>query len=486
MKPLVLLIRDGWGFRKPRKLNAIKQGKTTYTDHLMETYPNILIKASGEAVGLPKGFQGNSEVGHLTMGIGRIPVQPMVRIDNAIRDKSFFKNKAFLKAIANCKKHNSSMHIIGLLQTEGVHARSSHLMALLEMFKDLDIKLHIITDGRDAPPKAGAAKLAKLKDYNISTISGRYYAMDRDKRWQRTKKAYDAIVEGKGPAIEPLKNLYKRGETDEFLIPRVAQGYKGFQKNDSVIFYNFRTDRTRQLTQAIVEPKFKDFKRKKKDVFFVAMTQYYEPMNAVVAFEHEKFSNILGEVLSKHKKKQLRISETEKYAHVTFFFNAENEVPFKGEDRILIHSPKVATYDLQPEMSAYKITASVVKELGKHDVVIMNIVNGDMVGHTGIWKACTKAAKVVDECVEKIVKKTLELDGTLLILADHGNLEDQTHKWRTSHTTNPVQFLVVSNKKYNLRNTGGLSDVAPTMLHLLGIKQPKEMTGKSLVKGKLY
>jgi len=488
MKPVVILIRDGWGYRKDKKLNAIAQGNAKHTKQLMKRYPNIRIHASGEAVGLPKGFQGNSEVGHLTIGSGRIPVQPMVRIDRSINSGRFFRNKAFLSAIKNCKKHGSRLHLMGLLQTEGVHSKKNHLYALLKLCKKKSVKplLHIFTDGRDAPPKIASKKISELtkkwKGFaEIASISGRYYAMDRDKRWNRTKKAYQAIVLGKAKKIVKLPALYKAGETDEFLIPRIKPGYSGVKRNDSMIFFNFRTDRTRQLTQAIVEKKFKGFKRTMLKVFFVAMTDYYKPMNAQVAFKHEKFKNILGAVLSKHKIKQLRISETEKYAHVTFFFNAENEKPFKLEDRILIKSPRVPTYDLKPEMSAYKITNRVLKEMAKYDVVVMNIVNGDMVGHTGDFKACKTAVKVVDECVFKIVNKVLELDGTLLCFADHGNVEDQTPLWRTSHTNNPVPFMVVSNNKLRLRKSGGLSDIAPTVLKLLRIKKPREMTGRSLI-----
>jgi 2,3-bisphosphoglycerate-independent phosphoglycerate mutase len=456
---------------------------------LMRTYPNTLLAASGEAVGLPEGYQGNSEVGHLTMGIGRIPYQPMVRIDHSIQSREFFKNKAFQKAVKNCKKHKSRMHLIGLLQTEGVHAKSEHLYALIDMCRKQgidDLVVHVITDGRDAPPTAGALKVEKLAEKlgrkgKIATISGRYYAMDRDKRWDRTEKAYKAIIEGEAPLLMPIKECYKKGETDEFLIPRKAEWYLGAKENDSIIFYNFRTDRTRQLTKAVVEEKFDGFFRKRKKVCFVGMTEYYRPMNALVAFEHEHFDKILGEVLSKHNKRQLRISETEKYAHVTFFFNAENEVPFKGEDRILVPSPKVATYDKKPEMSAFEITEKAIQAMDKYDLVIMNIVNGDMVGHTGVKKACLKAVNVVDQCVEKIIGKVLMLDGTAIVLADHGNIEDQTRKWRTSHTLNPVPLIVVSKHKYQLRKEGGLSDVAPTILSLLSIKQPKEMTGKSLL-----
>jgi len=484
MKPVVILIRDGWGYRKSKKDNAIAKAKTPFTDELMKKYPNTLIKTSGKAVGLPNGYQGNSEVGHITIGSGRIIKESMVQINEAL--KNFNTNYAFKEAILNAKTNNSTLHLIGLLQTEGVHAHSKHLYALIELCKKnkINFVVHVITDGRDAPPTAAEKKIKTLQRKigdKIATISGRYFAMDRDKRWKRTHKAYRCIVDGKADEITPLKKLYRKKETDEFLIPRRAKWYEGMNDNDSVIFYNFRTDRTRQLTQAIVEKKFSGFGRKRKKLVFVAMTEFYKPMKAIVAFEQKRIENILGQVLSDNKKKQLRISETEKYPHVTFFFNAENEVPYKGEKRILVNSPKVATYDLKPEMSAKQITSKVITEMHKFDVVVMNIVNGDMVGHTGVVKACLKAVEVVDECVKKIVNRVLKLDGTALVFADHGNVEDQTPKWRTSHTTNPVPFIVVSNKEYKIRKSGGLQDIAPTVLKLLDISQPVEMTGRSMI-----
>ncbi|MBW2981253.1 2,3-bisphosphoglycerate-independent phosphoglycerate mutase [Candidatus Woesearchaeota archaeon] len=499
-KPIILIIRDGWGYRASRKQNAIAQGKTPNTDRLMRQYPNILIEASGEAVGLPKGYQGNSEVGHLTIGSGRIIFQSLERINKSIRDKDFFKNKTFLRAIKNCKKNKSKLHLIGLLQVEGVHAHIDHLFALLDLCKKekfKDIYVHVITDGRDSPVTASIPKIKRLQNKlkkigfgKIVTLSGRYYAMDRDKRWNRTKKAYDCIVKGKADEfnniIRQVKECHKKNETDEFIIPRKLKDYEGIKKKDSIIFYNFRTDRPRQLTQAIVEKKILGWKRKPLDVYFAAMTQYYIPMNANVAFKDIILKNLLGEVISKKGLKQLRISETEKYAHVTFFFNGQIEKPYKNEERILIHSPKVATYDLKPEMSAYEITKSLLKEIDKDrfDLIVVNLVNGDMVGHTGVIKACLKAVNVVDDCVGKITNKILEKDGTALVFADHGNIEDQTPMWRTSHTRNKVPFILVSSKgkKVKLRNKGGLSDIAPTVLDLFGIKKPKEMSGKSLVK----
>jgi len=506
MKPkhkVILIIRDGWGYRSSKKQNATKQVPTPNTSRLMKNYPNVLINASGEAVGLPKNYQGNSEVGHMSIGSGRIIWQSIMRINKSIQDKSFFKNKAFLEAIANCKKNHSKLHIMGLLQSEGVHSHETHLYALLELCKKQkfgDVYVHVFTDGRDAPVhnalkhiKKLEKVMTKLKVGKIMTVTGRYYAMDRDKRWDRTKKAYDAIINSKTSNENYFENVLKqmpkwyKKESDEFLVPKIKKGYEGVKKNHSMILFNFRTDRPRQLTKAIVEKKFEGWKRQPLKVFYVGMTPYYKPMNAHVAFQDLKIENRLGQIISKNNLKQLRISETEKYAHVTFFFNGQVEKPDKGESRILIHSPKVATYDLQPEMSAYKIADALVKEINskKHDFIVVNLVNGDMVGHTGIIKACHKAVKVVDECLGRIVDAGLENNYTSLVFADHGNIEDQTPKWRTSHTINPVPFIVVSNdpklKKCKLRKGAGLSDIAPTALKLIGLKVPKEITGKSIV-----
>lgn len=502
MRKIILVIRDGWGYNAREKENAIAEAKTQNTDLLMREYPHTLLECSGEAVGLGPGYQGNSEVGHLTIGAGRIIFQPMERINKAIETGGFFKNKAFLKAIDNCKKNKTKLHIIGLLQSEGVHSHEKHLYALLELCKKEkfnDVWIHVVTDGRDAPVNDGIKHAKKLKEKikelgvgKIATLSGRYYTMDRDKRWERTKKAYDCIVRGECPGefdeIEKaLQGCYAKNETDEFIVPKKASGYDGIKENDSMIFFNFRTDRTRQLTQAIVEEKFDGWGRKPLKICFVAMTAYYKPMNALVAFEDRKLGNLLGEVISKAGLKQLRISETEKYAHVTFFFNDQIEEPYKGEDRILVNSPKVATYDLKPEMSAFEVTDRLVKEIGKdkYQFIVINLVNGDLVGHTGKWEACVRAAKAVDECIGKIVQAGLEKNYILFIFADHGNLEDQSKAWSTSHTINPVPFILVSNdpklKKAKLIKGDGLKDVAPTVLELMGLPKPKEMTGQSLI-----
>jgi 2,3-bisphosphoglycerate-independent phosphoglycerate mutase len=493
---VILVIRDGWGYRKNHKNNAIYQN-APFTEQLMKKYPNTLLKAAGTAVGLPKGYQGNSEVGHITIGSGRIMFQPFQRINKAIQNKEFFKNKSLIDSINNCKKHKSTMHVMGILQSEGVHGHEDHLYALLDLcqkenFKDVNI--HIFTDGRDAPVnnaikhiKKLQNKLKKLKLGKIVTFQGRFYAMDRDKRWDRTKKAYDCIVNSKAKEfiniIKEIKQCYKNNETDEFIKPRKHQNYQGVKDNDSIIFYNFRTDRTRQLTQAIVEKDFKGWNRKPLKVFYVAMTEFYKPMNAHVAFEDNKINNLLGQIISKRNLKQLRISETEKYAHVTFFFNGQIEKPSKNEDRILVHSPQVKTYDLTPEMSAKKITNKLIAEINKekYDLAVINLVNGDLVGHTGNIKACKKAVETVDKETNRIVEAGLKHNYTMLIFADHGNIEDQTDRWRTSHTISKVPLILVSNNKLKLRK-GGLQDIAPTVLKLLKIPKPKEMTGKSLIR----
>ena len=496
--PVLVIIRDGWGYKKSKKWNAIAEAKTPNYDKFLKKYPHTLLGASGEAVGLPRGYQGNSEIGHLTIGSGRIILQPMVRINNSIKDGSFFKVPEFLKAIENCKTKKSSLHIIGLLQTQGVHSHINHLFALLDLCKKRNFKnvnIHIITDGRDAPVmesekhiKSLIGKIKKTGVGKIATISGRYYAMDRDKRWKRTKRAYDCIVEGKGKsfqnALAQIKESHKNGETDEFIIPKKLKSYEGIKNGDSVIFFNFRTDRPRQLTKAIVENKFPEWRRKKKNVYFVAITEYYKGMNAHTAFKNQIHKNLLGEILSKSGLKQLRISETEKYAHVTYFLNGQKEKPAKNETRILINSPKIPTYDLKPEMSVFKISKKLVSEIKKrkYEFIAVNLVNCDMVGHTGKKRAILKAVGSVDKAQGEIVKTALREGYTIMLLADHGNAEDYTKKWGTSHTTNPVPFVLISEKLKNKKlKKGGLRDVSPTILNILGIKKPKEMTGKSLI-----
>jgi len=499
---VILVIRDGWGQREEKNHNAIFETPTPNTDGLMREYPHTLIDTSGASVGLPAGYQGNSEVGHMTIGSGRIIFQSLPRINKSIADKSFYRIPEFLEAIDNCRKHDTKLHIIGLLQVEGVHSHKDHLYALLELCKLNDFKdvwVHVITDGRDAPVTASEGHLAELEAKlrslgfgKIASISGRYYTMDRDKRWDRIKKAYDCIVNAECDdtfldALEKVKVCHAKGETDEFIIPRRAEDYLGVREHDSIIFYNFRTDRTRELTQAIVEDKFDGWERKPLKVFYVAMTPFYNPMDAHVAFKDQSTKRLLGDIISENGLKQLRISETEKYAHVTFFFNCQREESLPGEERILVPSPKVATYDLQPEMSVREVTDKLVEEIGKEkfDFIVTNLVNCDMVGHTGIVEAIKKAVAAVDESTARIVKAGLEHSYTLLIFADHGNAEDQTEKWRTSHTLNKVPFLLVSSdeelKKASLRKDSGLQDIAPTVLGLMGLPVPEEMTSKSIL-----
>ncbi|MFT4343404.1 MAG: 2,3-bisphosphoglycerate-independent phosphoglycerate mutase [Candidatus Woesearchaeota archaeon] len=521
-KPIVVMIRDGWGYRQEESYNGPVHAETPYTDHLMETYPHVLIKASEDAVGLPQGFMGNSEVGHMTIGSGRIIYQAMVRIDKAIEEGTFFKNEAFLNAINHCKEKGTAFHIIGLLQEEGVHAHIDHCIALLRMCKENDLSnvlVHVISDGRDAPVmntiihvKRLLSVMQELGIGKIATISGRYYAMDRDKRWDRTQKAYDAIVHGKGMSQDEQKDdqqskdqqngyfddpiacfeaCYAHGETDEFIKPRCAREYTGIRENDAIAFFNFRSDRPRQLTKAIIEDEFEGWERKPLNVTYVCMTEYYKPMNgrAQIAYDTQSFKNLLGNVLADNGRTQLRISETEKYAHVTFFFNGQVETPNQGEERILIQSPRVATYDLQPEMSVDEIGDRLVQEIDKdiYDVIIVNFVNGDMVGHTGVWDAVVRACNAVDRNVKKVVDTVLEKDGVALVFADHGNCEEMEGKYKTSHTLNLVPFIVVSKDEklqkqtVTLREGKGLQDVAPTVLQLLEIEKPSEMTGESII-----
>ena len=501
-KPVVLLIRDGWGYRKDNERNAIALGDCPFTEYLMKTYPNTLIDVSGEAVGLPPGYQGNSEVGHMAIGSGRIIYQSLPRINRAIEHGEFFENIAFLEAINNCKKNNTTLHLMGLLQQEGVHAHINHCLALLELCKKQNFKnviVHIIADGRDAPikntinnAKILQNKMQELGLGKVATISGRYYPMDRNKNWDRTKVGYGCIVNADCPEtfenpIQAFEDSYAKEITDEFIVPSCASWYTGIKPKDSFIFYNYRTDRTRQLTQAMIEDDFKGWKTKPIDIHFVAMTEFYEPMNkrATIAFGPEDLKELLGNVIADAGLKQLRISETEKYAHVTFFFNGQNEEPNNGEERILIQSPDVETYDLKPEMSVNEIADNIVKELDKdYALIVTNFVNGDMVGHTGNWDAILKAINAVDVNVKKVVEKTLKKDGVVLVFADHGNCEDVSADWSTSHTTNPVPFILVSNdpllRNVKLKKGKGLQDVAPTVLKLLDINKPKEMTGESI------
>jgi len=492
MKPLILIIMDGFGLRRSKRGNAVKLANLPNYDYYIKSFPNTKLKASSENVGLPKRTIGNSEVGHLNIGSGRVVFQELTRINKSIKDGSFFKNKVLLSAVRNAKR---GLHLIGLLSDGGVHSSIEHLIALLELCKinGMDnVHLHLFLDGRDVPPKSAIfylgklnRKIKKLRIGRIETIIGRYYAMDRDKRWHRTKRAYDLLVKARGKQypdlIKAVKEHYKKGITDEFMEPIVLDNFKGIENGDSVIFFNFRSDRARQITSAFVNQNFKFFSRKKVNVKFTSMCEYDKKLKVSIAFLPLKIKNTLGEVLSKNRLRQLRIAETEKYAHVTFFFNGGVEKPNKNEDRIIIHSPKVATYDLKPEMSAYKVKEEVIKQIRKdmHDVIILNFANPDMVGHTGRLDKAITAVEAVDKYVKVVVDEIIRKQGIALITADHGNCEEMKGKHSTSHTLNDVPFILIG-KDVKL-GKGVLADIAPTILELLKIKKPGEMTGKSLI-----
>ena len=505
----MLMILDGFGINEKEEGNAVKLANTPNLDLLMKKYPNTKIKPSGLAVGLPEGQMGNSEVGHTNIGAGRIIYQELTRITKSIEDGDFFTNEALVNAIENCKKNKTKLHIFGLLSDGGVHSHNRHLYGLLELAKRRDFEdvyIHCFMDGRDTPPASGENYLIELEEKikekgvgKIATISGRFYAMDRDKRWERVKKAYDAIVNGEGlksgSAINAIENSYQKEVFDEFVEPTVITGPDGenpiakVEENDSVIFYNFRPDRARELTRAIVDKEFKDFETKKLNTYYVCFTSYDETMpNVQIAFKKEQIKNTLGEILSKNNKTQLRIAETEKYAHVTFFFNGGEEKQYEGEDRILVPSPKVETYDMQPEMNAPIVTEKVVDAINsrKYDCIILNYANPDMVGHTGNLEAAIKAVETMDECVNKVVKAINNNHGNLIITADHGNCEQMidynTGEPHTAHTTNLVPLILITDKENEkLKDDGKLADLAPTMLELMGIEKPEEMTGESLL-----
>ena len=506
-KPVVLTIMDGFGYTPDVEGNAIALAGTPNLDALCKEYPHTLINASGLDVGLPDGQMGNSEVGHTNIGAGRVVYQDLTRITKAIEDGDFFTNKELVAAMENAK--DKSLHILGLLSDGGVHSHIKHLIALLDMAKKNGLKnvyVHAFTDGRDTDPQSAKSYVEKVQAHmdeigtgKFASVSGRYYAMDRDKRWERVEKAYDAIVEAKGntaeSAIKCIEDSYAAGINDEFIVPTVIlEGGKPVGKvneNDSVIFFNFRPDRAREITRAITDRKFDGFKRTLVATKFVCMTTYDATMEDVsVAFGPEDIVNTLGEYLSKNGKEQLRAAETEKYAHVTFFFNGGKEEAYKGEDRILVPSPKVATYDLQPEMSAYELLDKVLAAIDedKYDFIAVNFANPDMVGHTGVMEATEKAIKTVDECVGKLFKKLLSIGGSGIITADHGNAELMIDKLTkrpiTSHSTNPVPFIVVGDefKNAELLSDGRLSDIAPTVLSMMNMEKPKEMTGHSLIK----
>jgi len=501
--PVAMLIMDGYGINPSEYGNAIKAANTPNLDRYFEEYPSTIIGASGLDVGLPDGQMGNSEVGHTNMGAGRIVYQQLVKITKSIQDGDFFENAALKSAMQNAKDKNSALHLMGLLSPGGVHSHMTHMYGLVEMAKRFGLEkvyIHAFLDGRDVPPSSAAeymeeavAELNKIGVGKIGVISGRFYAMDRDNAWDRVEKAYAALVYGEGvqedDPVQAIKNSYANSVTDEFMLPTVITKDAKISENDSVIFFNFRPDRARQITRAFVDPEFKGFERRNGffTTNFVCMAQYDASMpNVSVAFPPEELTMTLGEYLSKCGKTQLRIAETQKYAHVTFFFNGGEEKQFEGEERILIQSPDVETFDLKPDMSAYEVTEAVLKEIAadKFDAIILNYANCDMVGHTGIFDAAVKAVEAVDDCVGQVTEAILAKGGKVIITADHGNADkmmEEDGSPFTAHTTFPVPALIVGADCMELREGGVLADLAPTMLQLMGIEQPKEMTGKTLI-----
>ena len=516
-KPVVLAILDGFGIAPPSEGNAVSQARKPVFDELVRYYPRTIIQASGEEVGLPKFAVGNSEVGHMNLGSGRVMYQELPRIDKAISDGSFFKNEAFLKAVDHVKKYGSNLHLLGLVSSGGVHSHIRHVYALLKLAKQEKVKnvyIHAFTDGRDTPRKSGIDFISELETQikktrlgKIATISGRYWAMDRDRHWDRIKKTYDALVKGIGPSFtsakKALKEAYAKEIYDEKVPPTVITENKKpiaqIKDNDAAIFFDFRSDRAKQLTQALTLPEFKEFERGEQiaNLFFVTMTEYEKGLPVKIAFPTLAVINSMGEIISKAGLSQLRVAETEKYAHVTVFFNCGRIDPYPGEDRKLIASPPVASYDMQPEMSAHEITLKLIEGLDskKYDFLLINYANPDMVGHTGNIAAAKRGIEKVDECLGKIVKKVLAQNGALIVTADHGNADVTinliTGEVDKEHSVNPVPFIVVAadKKQKSAQNTdlsllspiGLLSDVTPSLLELLGIEKPKEMTGISLL-----
>jgi len=499
-KPLLLMILDGWGIGDGGVHDAVHTAATPNLDALFARYPHAKLQTSGMAVGLPDGQMGNSEVGHTNLGAGRVVYQELTRITKEIRDGAFFENTALLQAVEYAKANGGVVHLMGLLSDGGVHSHITHLYALLQLCRDKGVaaRVHCFLDGRDTPPQSGLGyvqaleeKMAELGgDLAIATVQGRFYAMDRDKRWDRLEKAYRALTAGEGAAAESgsaaVQASYDAGLTDEFMLPAVCPKAKNIQRTDSVIFYNFRPDRAREITHALADDDFDGFARENGAVkpHYVCFTQYEAGMpNVSVAFLPQVLTNILGEYIAEKGLTQLRIAETEKYAHVTFFFNGGEERSFDGEDRVLVASPKVATYDLQPEMSAEEVTDRCVERIrsGAYDVIILNYANCDMVGHTGVFDAAVKAVETVDTCVGRVMAAVEEMGGTAIITADHGNADKMAEDGQpfTAHTTNPVPVILC--KDGAAIHDGALCDIAPTMLQLLNLPQPAEMTGRSLL-----
>jgi 2,3-bisphosphoglycerate-independent phosphoglycerate mutase len=506
-KPVLLCILDGFAMREETHGNAVAQAKKTNFDRYWNQYPHTTLQASGEAVGLPEGQMGNSEVGHLNIGAGRIVYQDLTRINKEVKDGSFFRNKTLLAAIEHVKELQSQLHLCGLLSDGGVHSHIDHLFALLELAAQEGVEnvfVHAFLDGRDVAPDSAVryleqlqGKLSELGIGRIATVQGRYYAMDRDRRWDRTEKAYRAMVYGEGlkhtDPVELVRESYAKEVYDEFVVPTVITDVEGqpvgtVQDNDAVIFFNFRPDRAIQLSLAFTREDFDGFDRgesRPENLFYVCMTQYSDQVEGFIAFPPTDLTMTFGEVVAAHDLKQLRIAETEKYPHVTYFFSGGREEPFLGEERILINSPKVATYDLKPEMSAYEVTEALLKEIEaeKHDVIILNFANPDMVGHSGKLEPTIRAVEAVDECLGKVVDLVLSKGGVAVITADHGNADmviDENGRPHTAHTTFPVPFIV-TDPNVKLREDGILADISPTLLHLLGIAKPEEMTGQSLI-----
>jgi len=508
-KPFILMILDGWGISSERNGNAVLLAGTPFLDKLKAEYPNTQLLCSGEAVGLPKGVMGNSEVGHLNIGAGRIVYQDLLRIDMAIKNKAFYQSEALNSVMSKVIALNSSLHLMGLVSDGGVHSQLNHLFALLDMAKERNVErvfVHAILDGRDTPPDSGVQYISHLQKHiqdnnfgKIATICGRFYAMDRDNRWERIEKAYRLYIQGEGikeaDPVLAVKNAYEKGESDEFVRPVLITDDNNpagiIQDNDGMIFFNFRADRAREITRAFTDLNFNSFKRETLPNLcgYICMTRYDESFTLPVAFPPVHLEQILGEVISKKGFCQLRIAETEKYAHVTYFFNGGEEKSFPNEDRCLIPSPReVCTYDLKPEMSAHLVADEVISRLQskKYDLIVLNFANMDMVGHTGVIEAAIKACETVDTCVSKVIAEVRNQGGTAIITADHGNAEQmkqENGKPHTAHTLNPVPFILADDtrKDVELRSDGRLGDIAPTILHLMGIEQPDEMTGRSLI-----
>lgn len=506
---MTLIILDGWGYREELEANAISAARKPTWDNIWHNYPHTLIEGSGHAVGLPKGQMGNSEVGHLTIGAGRVVHQDLTKIDLAIENGEFFQNSVLKSALQLAKKEQKAVHIMGLLSPGGVHSSEKHIQAMVTFSAQMNIPniyIHAFLDGRDTPPKSAMASLDLLDEHchqlgcgKIVSLIGRYYAMDRDKRWERIQQAYELLVQGKADyhannAKEGLALAYARGETDEFVkatsIHPADTAPVTINDGDIVIFMNFRSDRAREITRAFVMPDFQAFKRQKWPQLgaFVCLAEYDNRLPAAIAFKPQSLKNIFAAYISHLGYKQLRIAETEKYAHVTFFFNGGIEVPYPGEDRILIPSPKVATYDLHPQMSAPEVTDRLVEEIKsqRYDVIICNFANPDMVGHTGDFQATIQAIQTIDGCLSKIIKTLQAVGGEALITADHGNAElmfdHQNNQPHTAHTSDPIPFIYIGRKAEIVKNNGKLSDISPTLLYLMGLPKPKEMTGESLVK----